>query len=127
MGYFAKLDENDIVVSVNIFDKEDIESGRLGDPTFWVETDINTRGGVHYDENNNPDGGIALRGNTATIGQKYDRINDVFYPHKPFPSWTISGPDWVWKPPVPKPPRSDVYVNVWNEDTQSWDKVSRNP
>ena len=54
MSYFAQLDENDIVVNVIVVEKEDIESGRFGDPKFWIETDLFTRHNVHYDSNNNP-------------------------------------------------------------------------
>lgn len=125
MSYFAQIDENDNVVNVIIVEKEDIESGRFGDPKSWIETDIHTRFNVHYGENNEPDGGTPFRGNYATIGGKYDRVHDVFYGIQPFPSWKINESDWDWKPPTPKPPRSDVYANVWNEETLSWDQVPR--
>jgi len=125
MSYFAHLDKDDNVISVVVVDKEDIESGRLGDKKFWVETNNRTFYGVHYDANGQPDGGTPLRANYASIGGKYDRTNDVFYEARPFASWTISAPDWKWTPPIPKPARSEVYANVWNETTRSWDQVPR--
>ena len=125
MLHFAQLDENDNVVNIIVADTETIESGQFGDKNLFVETDKHTQFGVHYDENNNPDGGIPMRGNYATIGGKYDRAHDVFYTKQPFPSWTIKAPEWRWTPPIPKPPRSETTVNVWNESTLSWDQVPR--
>jgi hypothetical protein len=125
MSYFAQIDENDNVLTIVVVEKETVESGQLGDPKFWIETDLYTREGVHYGENDQPDGGIPLRGNYAIIGGKYDRVNDVFYESQPYPSWTISAPSWRWVPPVPKPPRSEIYANMWNESTLSWDQVPR--
>jgi hypothetical protein len=125
MAHFANLDENDTVINVIVVDKECVEAGKFGDPYYWKETDMFTANGLHRDEFGNPDGGIPLRGNYASIGGKYDRENDVFYDAQPYPSWTISGPEWRWMPPVPKPPRSDTMVNVWNESTLSWDQVIR--
>ena len=125
MAYFAHLDENGIVLNIVIADKESIESGQHGDPKFWVETDRQTHGNIHYGEDGLPDGGEPLRGNYAVIGGRYDRINDVFYPIQPYPSWYIGPPDWQWKAPIPKPPRSETTVNVWNESTHTWDQVPR--
>jgi hypothetical protein len=125
MGYFAHLDENDVVTNIIIVEKEDIESGLFGNSEFWIETDIHTRYNIHYGENNEPDDGTPLRGNYAVIGGKYDRVNDVFYPIQPYTSWTISAPDWKWIPPTPKPPRSETHANIWNEETLSWEQVPR--
>jgi hypothetical protein len=125
MSHYAHLDENDNVINVIVVDKEKIESGQFGDPRFWVETDRHTSYGIHYGEDGKPDGKPPFRGNHATIGGVYDRVNDVFYTGRPFLSWRISGPDWIWKPPVPKPPRTNKIVNVWNESTHSWDQFPR--
>lgn len=66
----------------------------------WIQTSYNTRGGIHYGPDGLPDGGVALRGNYAGTGFIYDEANDVFYPPSPGEGWTISAPDWTWKPPV---------------------------
>ena len=66
----------------------------------WVKTSYNTRGGIHYGEDGLPDDKPALRANFAGIGYIYDSVNDVFYPPSPGEGYTISGPDWTWKPPV---------------------------
>ena len=88
-------------------------------PGVWIQVSYNTRGGIHYGQNGQPDGGVALRGNYPAPGYIYDDVNDVFYAPQPFPSWTISGPSWIWSPPIPIPTDGKSYG--WNETTQTWD------
>jgi hypothetical protein len=87
-------------------------------PGTWIQTSYNTRGGVHYGADGQPDGGVALRANYAGIGYTYDQANDVFYAPQPYPSWTISAPTWLWQPPVPYPSTGGPYT--WDEATLSW-------
>jgi hypothetical protein len=124
MSCFAQLDENDIVVNIIVVQKTDIESGRFGNPDLWVETDPHTIYNVHYDENFQTDNGTPFRGNYACIGQKYDRINDVFYPPKIFPSWVMNETNWSWQAPIPKPSSTDTIDYVWNESTLSWVQIT---
>lgn len=120
MPYFAKVDSNDLVVDVIRADQEFINSGLVGNPTSWIQTSYNTRGGIHYGPDGKPDGGIALRANYAIIGGIYNREHDVFYEQKPaaYPSFIIEPPTWMWKPPIPKPDDGQLYT--WDEATQSW-------
>jgi len=114
MGHFAKV-ENNIVMQVIVAEQDVIDSGIFG--TGWIQTSYNTRGGVHYGQDGQPDGGIALRGNYAGIGYTYDQTNDVFYAFQPYPSWTISEPTWLWQPPIAMP--TDRRYK-WDETTLSW-------
>ena len=121
MAHFAKLDTNNIVTFVTA--GSDVDKGheqelseRTGDT--YKQTSYNTRGGVHYGQDGQPDGGVALRANYAGIGYTYDSINDVFYAPQPYPSWTISAPAWIWQAPTPMPNDGNVYV--WDESTLSW-------
>ena len=121
MAHFAKLDENNIVTFVTAgsdADKghEQELSERTGDT--YKQTSYNTRGGVHYGQDGQPDGGVALRANYAGIGYTYDPINDVFYAPQPYTSWTISAPTWIWQAPTPMPNDGNVYV--WDESNLSW-------
>lgn len=121
MAYFAQVNDADIVVDVIRAEQDFINSGAVGDPSKWIQTSYNTRGGIHYGPDGKPDGGVALRANYATIGCTYDRSNDVFYEQKPvdFPSFIISGaPAWVWTFPIPRP--DDGLHYHWNEETRSW-------
>jgi hypothetical protein len=122
MGHYAKV-ENGLVTDVVVADESFISTGALGDPTSWVQTSYNTRGGIHYVPNSNPpepseDQSQALRANYAGIGYTYDSVNDVFYAPQPYPSWTIGPTDWIWQPPVPYPTDGGTYT--WDEATQSW-------
>ena len=83
--------------------------------TFWKQTSYNT----HLNEHAN--GGTPLRGNYAGIGYNYDSENDLFYPDKPFNSWTLdlNTADWT----APKPYPNDGQLYVWNEDNLNWELV----
>jgi len=118
VSHFAKV-TNGKVTQVIVAEKEFFDTYVDSTPGEWIQTSYNTRGGVHYAPNSNtPDGGIALRGNYAGIGYTYDRANDVFYPPQPYPSWTISAPNWTWTPPVAYPTDGKQYT--WDESIKNW-------
>lgn len=129
MGHYAKVVDT-VVVNV-ITAKEDFFATFVdSSPGTWIKTSYNTRGGVYYTPNTNdvdPDQSKALRANYAGIGYTYDQINDVFYAPRPsdangpWNSWTISGPSWLWQPPVPYPNDGKIYR--WDEATLSWVEV----
>jgi len=120
MSNFAKV-ENGIVSQVIVADHDYIISGALGEPSIWIETDRNTKNGVHYGSDGKPDGGTALRFHYAGVGYIYDNINDVFYPPSPYPSWKISAETgWTWIAPTPIPDPIEGYYWSWDEDTVSW-------
>ena len=102
MSHFAKVTDGK-VTQVIVAEKEFFDTYVDSTPGEWIQTSYNTRGGVHYGPDGEPDGGVALRGNYAGIGYTYDRVNDVFYPPQPFPSWVISAPNWTWEAPVAQP------------------------
>ena len=127
MAHFAKVCDGR-VVQVIVAEPEFFDTFVDSSPGEWIQTSYNTRGGVHYGQDGNPDGGVALRGNFAGIGYVYDRENDVFYPPSPFPSWTLNNTKWQWEAPVPKPyPPPKGYIYVWDEATQSWILEPRTP
>jgi hypothetical protein len=119
MGHFAKV-LNGIVQNVIVAEPDFFDTFVDSSPGEWIQTSYNTRGNVHYTPNTNePSGNPALRGNYAGIGYIYDRTNDVFYPPKPFDSWTISEEtNWLWNPPVPYPDDGKLYK--WVEATTEW-------
>jgi hypothetical protein len=117
MSNYAKV-LNGKVLDVIVADASFFDTFVDSSPGTWIQTSYNTRGGVHYGANGQPDGGVALRANYAGIGYTYDQANDVFYAPQPYPSWTISAPTWLWQPPVPYPSTGGPYV--WDEATQSW-------
>jgi hypothetical protein len=117
MGHFAKV-VNGKVEQVIVAEPEFFETFIDSSPGTWLQTSYNTRGNVHYGQDGNPDGGIAIRGNYAGIGYIYDSINDVFYSSQPFPSWVLDQSTWSWKAPVEMPTDGKVYV--WDEAKIAW-------
>ena len=120
MAHFAQIDNN-TVVQVIVIDQETLNTGCWGDPSTWIQTSFNVRGGVHYGPDGNADGGVALRKNYAGIGFTYDPARDAFYAPQPFPSWTLDNNTCLWQPPVAMPDDGNLYN--WNESTLSWDKI----
>ena len=118
MSHFAKI-ENGKVVQVIVAEQDVIDSGIFGHG--WVQTSYNTRGNVHYGQDGKPDGGIALRGNYAGIGHTYDDVNDIFYPPRPYPSWTLSSKTYLWEAPTPYPVTDKPHI--WDEETLSWKEM----
>ena len=110
MSHFAKI-ESGIVTTVIVVEQDIVDTY---DGT-WVQTSYNTRGNVHYGQDGEPDGGVALRGNYAGIGYTYDADNDVFHEKlKPHNSWTLDTDTWMWKAPITYPDDGKYYT--WDED-----------
>jgi len=115
MSHFAKLDSENIVIDVNVVSNDVInnlpfpESEAIGIAflTEWSNGYTNWKQ-TSYNRN--------FRANYAGIGYVYDATNDVFYAPQPYPSWTISAPNWIWTPPTPRPD-GEYY---WDETTQTW-------
>jgi hypothetical protein len=126
MAYFAKLNENNIVtqvVSVNnneLLDSNGVEQEQKGidflkllydEPNSkWIQTSYNTRNNKHLNE------GTPFRGNYASLNYVWDEINQIFYPQKPYPSWTLDLSISDWTAPVARP----EGPHYWDEDSLSW-------
>jgi hypothetical protein len=118
MSHFAKVIDG-IVETVHVVEQDFIDSGKLGDPSNWIQTSYNTRGGVHYAPNSHePDGGVALRKNYAGKGHTYDKTRDAFIEPKPHPSWLLNEDTCQWNAPTPMPDDGELYD--WDEDGGEW-------
>lgn len=118
MTHFAKV-EAGRVTEVIVAEADVINSGLFGSPGVWVQTSYNTRGGVHYGDDGQPDGGIPLRKNFAGIGYIYDPIREAFIPPRPFQSWKLNETSCLWEAPVEYPTDGNLYS--WNENSLSWE------
>ena len=96
MSHYAKI-ENGIVTQVIVAEQDVIDSEVFGNG--WIQTSYNTRGGIHYGQDGQPDGGNALRANYAGIGYTYDATNDVFYAPKPKDNAVLNTTTWLWEIP----------------------------
>ena len=121
MSHFAKVTDGK-VTQVIVAEKEFFDTYVDSTPGEWIQTSYNTRGGVHYGQDGQPDGGVALRGNYAGIGYTYDRTNDVFYAPQPYASWVLNNTTWSWEAPVAMPTDGKQYA--WDEATTSWVEVA---
>ena len=105
--YFAKLDENNNVIQVDVINLEDSSTEEDGinflknfykEPnSVWKMTDKKTKLNKHKD------GGIPFRGNYAGINSTYDPINDMFFSAKPFDSWIKDVENATWKSTINYP------------------------
>lgn len=113
MAHFAKLDENNIVLDVNVvansaLDPHDEEGSGIafltewsGGYTNWKQTSYNGK----------------IRKNYAGIGFMYDANRDAFIAPRPFPSWTLDEQTCRWIPPVAMPEGFGWY---WDENALEW-------
>lgn len=121
MANFAKLDDQNIVIDVNVVNNETInnlpfpESEHVGIAfltewsggyTKWKQTSYNAN----------------FRKNYAGIGYTYDATLDAFISPKPYPSWLLNTETCQWQAPIPYPTDGKMYT--WDEETQSWVEVA---
>jgi len=149
MAHFAKISENNEVLSVLTLNNKDalnadgVEDETVGQAYLekhnnwpaekWIQTSYNTRGGKHYDNKTGElsDESKALRGNYAGIGYTWDKDNNLFYPKKPYASWVLNTTDAQWHSPIGDAPddltdeeKTAGTHYQWNEDSKSWDKIT---
>ena len=112
MAHFAKLDEDNIVIEVNLLsndslDKDNEEESGVKFLTHWS-------GGYANWKQTSYNGSI--RKQFAGIGYTYDSVNDVFIAPQPYPSWSLDQ-NFDWQAPTPMPTEGFWY---WDEDSLSW-------
>lgn len=111
MAHFAKLDDNNLVIAVNVVDNSNLDphdeeaSGIRfltewsGGYSNWKQTSYNR----------------TFRKNYAGIGYRYDNDLDAFIPPQPFLSWSLDE-NCTWQPPKPRPDGNFF----WNEEELDW-------
>ena len=120
MAHYAKI-ENNIVTEVLVMSNDDPNpvawlKENIGGT--WIQTSYNTKGGIHYGDDGNPDNGLQFRYNYGQVGFIYDSTADAFYAPQPYLSWILDTLTYCWKSPVEKP--NDGRFYYWNEMTKSW-------
>lgn len=120
MAHYAKVVDG-IVTQVIVAEADFFNTFVDSSAGKWIQTSYNTHGGVHYGQDGEPDGGVALRYNYAGIGYHYDSEGDAFYEPSPFPSWVLDKTTYTWQAPVAEPtdaPENQYYD--WDEETLTW-------
>lgn len=117
MAHFAKLDENNIVLEVNVVHNNELldENGQESEAK-GIEFLVNWSGGHANWKQTSYNGNI--RKNYAGIGYTYDAARDAFIAPQPYPSWTLDETTCKWNPPVTYPNDGQIYG--WDEATVSW-------
>jgi hypothetical protein len=116
MAHFAKLDENNVVLEINVVHNNELigEDGNENEAkgieflTQWSGGYINWKQ-TSYNGN--------FRKHYAGIGYTYRADINAFVPPQPYPSWTLDA-DANWQPPVAMPTDGQMYS--WDETTTSW-------
>lgn len=123
MAHFARLNDNNVVLDVNVVTNDDInnlpfpESEPVGIAfltqwsggyTNWKQTSYNAN----------------FRKNYAGINYVYDAVLDAFIPPKPYPSWLLNTQICLWEAPIPYPTDGKLYA--WDEATQTWVLINEN-
>jgi hypothetical protein len=117
MAHFARIDENNIVVSVIVIDNKDtadvngVEKEYIG-AAFCERLFGGTWKQTSYNGN--------LRKNYAGIGYTYQADIDAFVSPKPYASWILDD-NAQWQAPVAMPTDEKKYS--WDEATTSWIEI----
>ena len=117
MAHFAKLDENNVVLEVNVVNNDVLDPANeeasgvafltdwSGGYSNWKQTSYNN----------------TFRKNYAGIGFTYDATRDAFIAPKPYASWILDEATCQWQAPTPMPTDGKIYR--WDEETTSWVEV----
>ncbi len=148
MAHFAKINDDNEVLSILYIDNEKIQNSEgvetesIGQQYLqahnnwpaekWIQTSYNTENNTHRE------GGTPFRGNYAGIGYIWDPENNMFFGEKPFPSWVKNTSTASWDPPTAAPDltaeqqsqneaNTHLWTYEWNENNQSWTLTDLGP
>lgn len=121
MAHFAKLDENNVVLEINVVNNEDVQDLEFPDSEPVGVQFLNNWAGQEFVWKQTSYNGN-FRKNYAGIGHTYDAGRDAFIAPQPFPSWILDEQTCRWEPPTPMPDDGKVYR--WDEPTTSWVEVT---
>lgn len=120
MAHFAKLDKDNIVISVHVINNDvlmvdGVESEQAGidflkelyNHESWKQTSYNATFRKHF----------------AGVGFQYDPEWDVFIPLRPYPSWKLDYDTFIWRSPIPEPEKIEGHIWKWGEVNQEWVSV----
>ena len=116
MAHFAKLDDNNIVIEVNVVINESLdtsneEASGIAFLTEWSGGHSNWKQ-TSYNGN--------IRKQYCGIGYSYNAEADVFVAPQPFASWSLDS-NFDWQPPILYPAGDKIYY--WSEDELNWIEV----
>lgn len=125
MAHFAKINEQNQVLGVHVVNDSDATTEAAGQAflesihnwpaNLWIQTSYNTH------ENTHATGGTAFRGNYAGAGYTWDSTNSIFWPPKPYASWTKDITNAKWQSPLGEKPSLTSEEQSQNQaNTHGW-------
>jgi hypothetical protein len=117
MAHFAKLDENNVVLEVNVVNNDVLDSSNeeasgiafltewSGGYSNWKQTSYNATFRKHY----------------AGPGWSYVARLDAFIAPKPYDSWILNEETCQWQAPTPYP--TDGLMYQWVEADLNWQAI----
>jgi hypothetical protein len=118
MAHFAKLDENNIVLEVNVVNNSELDASNEEASGIAFLTEWS--GGYSNWKQTSYSG--SFRKNFAGVGYTYDSTRDAFIPFKHYESWVLNEDTCIWEPPTPMPNDGKFYI--WFEPNQQWIEVT---
>ena len=118
MAYFAKLDENNVVLEVHVVHNNELLVDGVESEAKGVEFLTSLFGDSNWKQTSY---NATIRKNAAGIGYTYDPDRDAFIPPQPYPSWGLDEQTCQWHPPIQYP--SDDKRYAWDEQTCQWVEV----
>ena len=115
MAHFAKLDENNIALSIHVVNNDVITIDGVESEQAGIDFLIELYGHNLWKQTSYSG---SFRKNYAGIGFQYDETKDAFIPSKEWDSWILNEETCRWEPPVEKPQDGKFYY--WDEATTSW-------
>ena len=116
MAHFAKLDQNNVVVEVNVLHNNELLENGVESETKGIAFLTDWSNG--YTNWKQTSYNATFRKNYAGIEYTYDSTRDAFIPPKPFASWLLNEESCQWIPPVAYPTDGKMYQ--WDELTIAW-------
>lgn len=115
--YFAIIDENNIVSSVELIEAIDENDGITKIKNNHGNQSLN----VIQTWKDASDS--SKKYNPAGVGSTWDLANQAFYNPKPYDSWTLDS-NFQWQPPVAVPNIEEIngeyIISRWDETNQRW-------
>jgi len=122
MAHFARLNETNQVISVEVVNN-DVIIDSDGNEQEQVGIDFLTQlnGGVGWYKQTSYN--ATFRKNYAGVGYTYDGVRDAFIPPQEFLSWVLNEDTCRYEAPTPCPEEGRY---VWDESTTSWKQLENN-
>ena len=118
MAHFAKLDENNVVITVVVVNNSELLVDGVESEAKGVEFLTSLFGDSNWKQTSY---NATIRKNAAGIGYTYDPDRDAFIAPQPYASWLLDEQTCQWHPPIQYP--SDDKRYEWDEQTTSWKEI----